>query len=81
MHWYAVHYCSLSRKEGEVGEKKKLQFDIIYESARELMRGIGFLENYRGSERRKKRMFELGPQECLNEDLKRKAFGRLEFLI
>lgn len=43
-----THGFSLSRYEGE----KKL-FDIIYDSTGEVMRGIGFLENYRGSATKK----------------------------
>ena len=39
-----THGFSLSRYERE----KKL-FDIIYDSTGEVMHGIGFLENYRGS--------------------------------
>lgn len=49
-------------------------FDIIYDSAcRELMRGMGFLENYCEAIERSDGMLKRG-EECLNEDLKLKTF-------
>lgn len=50
------------------------RFDIIYDSTRELMRGIGFLENYRGSAEWNVEAKESG-EECLNEDFRRRQIG------
>lgn len=50
----------------------KAGFDIIYDSARVLMRGMDFSENYCGAERNVERWKRDGRnEESLNEDLKR----------
>lgn len=59
----AVYLVSLDARGVELKWKKerdKKLFDIIYDSTFELMRGMGFLENYRGSanEGKSMRIFE-----------------------